>query len=68
MIRGYDEWKLRNGLEDERIITHCEHCGGEIYNGEEFIFIPNGHESVHEDCFGEYAFTALNANRTYKGA
>ncbi len=36
----------------ERIFAYCEHCGGEIYDGEDYYEIDG--DCIHEDCFYEY--------------
>ena len=36
----------------ERVFAHCEHCGMEIYEGEDFYDL--GGTPIHEDCFYEY--------------
>jgi hypothetical protein len=51
-IPNYDNWKLSNGQEDERVSCSCEECGREIYVGE-FYYEITGHD-VHEDCLDDY--------------
>ena len=36
----------------EKIFALCDHCGGEIYDGETIYEIDGDH--IHEDCFDDY--------------
>jgi hypothetical protein len=58
-IPNYDKWKLDSGQDDEVVFCHCDHCDGEIYEGEEYLDIENGHR-IHEDCYDDYAKEVLN--------
>lgn len=53
MLKGYDAWKLQCGLEDEVVVCECEHCEGEIYEGEDVFKVEDG-LLIHEDCLLEY--------------
>ena len=36
----------------ERIFALCDHCGGEIYEGEDYYEIDG--DSIHADCLYDY--------------
>lgn len=36
----------------EKVFAHCDHCGMEIYEGEDCYCIEGEH--IHEDCFYEF--------------
>ncbi len=36
----------------ERVFCLCDHCNGEIYEGETYYEIDG--DKIHEDCFYEY--------------
>lgn len=38
---------------EDKIFGYCDHCGGEIYMGED-IYEING-DIIHEDCLLDYA-------------
>lgn len=38
---------------EDKVFTYCEHCGGEIYEGEDYYDIEG--ESIHEDCLYDFA-------------
>lgn len=59
VIPFYDKWKLDSGQDDEKTVGKCEHCDREIYEGDEIYETSEG--DVHEDCFQEFAETALDA-------
>jgi hypothetical protein len=63
IIPFYDRWKLSCGHEDEVIVGRCEHCDGEIYEGEEVYETNEG--TVHEECFNDFAIECLDAHQTY---
>lgn len=64
-IPNYDSWKLESGLEDEELYCMCDHCAGEIYNGE---YVYKGDDfTVHEDCFFEFAVLYLGAKNKQVG-
>lgn len=56
---NYDDWKLSSGQDDEVIVCECEHCGGEIYEGDEIYRTSEG--IVHDDCFVEFAHEVLES-------
>lgn len=60
--KGYDDWKLSSGQDDEVVVCICEHCDNEIYEGEEIYETNEG--TVHEECFEEFAEGCLDAHRT----
>lgn len=53
-IKGYDDWKLDSGFDDEFIFGECDQCGREFYQGDEIMYLK-GLDMVHQDCFEEYA-------------
>lgn len=66
-MRDYDNWKLSNGLEGEKVIHYCEHCGGEIYKGETYKYIHLFGTCVHEDCLSDYLLASIDANSEVAG-
>jgi hypothetical protein len=52
-ITNYDNWKLSNGQEDEKVFSDCEECGREIYVGDDYYSIMQ--DNVHEECLEDYA-------------
>lgn len=42
---------------EPKVFTECEHCGGEIYEGEEVAKANFAY--VHLDCLNEYAVAVL---------
>lgn len=63
--RQYDEWVTRTPEDDEKIFCYCEHCDGEIYEGEEYLEVDGA--NIHEDCFDEHAREALDPRRRVAG-
>ena len=37
---------------EDKVFCYCDHCGGEIYDGEEYYEIKG--DLVHEDCLLDY--------------
>ena len=64
-MKGYDEWKLHNPNDDEKVFCSCEHCSGEIYMGEEYLEIDGC--NIHDNCFLEYVEESLNPIRKVAG-
>ncbi|MGA4519283.1 hypothetical protein ACPA0F_18655 [Solibacillus silvestris] len=58
MIKGYDEWKLKEYEEKEKVAFICDQCNEEAYVGEDAIETTDGYK-IHADCFDEYARTVL---------
>jgi hypothetical protein len=58
MIKGYDQWKLRNPRDTEKVCFECDYCGGEVYEGIEYYKTVDG-DRVHCDCFHAYAAETL---------
>lgn len=52
-IPNYDNWKLSNGQEDEKVFCSCNECGREIYVGDTYLEIMQ--DNVHEECLEDYA-------------
>ena len=50
---------LRPDPQEERALTACAHCGGNIYAGDEVQRIDDGggfvHSGFRQDCAAEYA-------------
>jgi len=64
-IKDYDKWKLHTPDNDLVVFCHCDSCGGEIYEGEEYLEIDG--DNIHEDCFDEYSKEALSPVRRVAG-
>jgi hypothetical protein len=64
-IPNYDKWKLASGRDDERVFCECEHCGGEIYEGEEYLEVDDC--NIHEDCFDDFAKEYLDPKTKVAG-
>lgn len=60
----YDDWKLSNGLEGEKIFCSCEECGGEIYIGDEYIELLS-RTKLHAEgsCYEYYIENLLGPDR-----
>jgi len=63
MINGYDDWKLSNGQEDEKIYCECDYCGREIYVDDEYYYIEMFGENIHTDCF--YPYCSERIDKSY---
>jgi hypothetical protein len=64
-IPNYDKWKLSSGQDDEKVFCNCDWCGGEIYEGEEYLEIQD--DKIHDDCFPDYAEEHLDPRRRVAG-
>ncbi|WP_214796506.1 MULTISPECIES: hypothetical protein [unclassified Exiguobacterium] len=53
-MRGYDEWKLRDGHETKKkLITYCGLCEQELYEGDDAV--NDGDVTFcNDDCFKQY--------------
>lgn len=49
----------RKNIKVEVIVGFCEHCGGEVYLGDEHYRTNEGR--VHQECFMEFAESVLDA-------
>jgi hypothetical protein len=56
-IKDYDRWKLASGQDDEKVFCECEQCGGEIYEGEEYLEVDDC--NIHHECFDDFAWKLL---------
>lgn len=54
MPAGYDEWKTREP-DYARVVGECAECGDEILEGHDIYKMPMDGETIHADCFDEYA-------------
>lgn len=61
MLPNYDKWKLSDGLGKETVVAHCDQCSLEIYDHEEIYIVRANGDTIHEDCFDDYAVAALDA-------
>jgi hypothetical protein len=59
---NYDRWKLSEGP-TAVIVCECDYCQEPIQEGEDVYKLDSG-DTVHEDCFNEYAKEVLGAIRT----
>jgi hypothetical protein len=60
-MRDYDNWKLHTPDNDLKVFCHCEHCGNEIYEDEEYIEVSNGDKLHYDgDCYHDYARELLD--------
>jgi hypothetical protein len=64
-IKDYDDWKLHTPNDKEVVVGRCACCYGEIYKGQEYLEVDG--ESVHEECFDEYAKDVLEPIRRVAG-
>lgn len=46
---------------EDVVFATCDHCGGEIYEGEEFYDIDG--EFIHEDCLHDWARFMFTINK-----
>ena len=46
---------------EDRIFTHCDYCGGEIYEGEDYYNIDD--KRIHDDCIYDYCRELYSSNR-----
>lgn len=51
---GYDEWKTNTPWNDSKVAFECDHCGQDIYVGDEYVDTTQG-DKIHGDCFDEFA-------------
>jgi len=61
-LHNYDRWKLDTPDNYIKVACTCEHCGGEIYVGEEYDETTEG--NVHQDCFMPFATALLLVQRS----
>jgi hypothetical protein len=58
--RDLDRYLTTPPEPEERHCGYCEHCEGDIFEGEEIYKTSEG--LVHEECFMEYAKEELDAS------
>lgn len=63
-VDWYDRWKTNPP--EEKIWGECDHCGREIYEGDEVIEVTEG-RYVHADCFDDFARDELIVRRFNAG-
>lgn len=51
-VPWYDKWKTTPP--EEKVWGTCDHCGQDIYEGEDIIEVV-GDKYIHANCFDEYA-------------
>lgn len=68
MSRDYDDWKLDDNTDGEKIFCNCYECSGEIYEGEDYIELNNGVKLHTEgECFERYTEDYFNPKNRVAG-
>lgn len=63
----YDSWKLHTPDDDLVFYCYCDHCGGEIYIGDEYLYIQLTGDSVHEDCLEQHLVSIIETEKFMAG-
>jgi hypothetical protein len=60
-MKGYDDWKLDTPDNHLKVYCHCDYCGNEIYEDDEYIEINDGSKFHYNgDCYDDYARDLLD--------